>query len=266
MIEPIVSSQWLNANLGSSDLIILDASQKSNFGNIQIKGARVFDLKNVFSEKNSEFPNMLPSSKQFEIGCRKLGINKSSKIIVYDNLGVYSSPRVWWMFKIMGHKNVSVLNGGLPDWKSQGYETEENKKCEFELENFKAQFQTEMVKDFDFLLLNSKKQNALVIDARSTGRFNGMVPEPRKGLRSGHIPNSLNIPYDKVLENVRYKSKIELTELFSDIKTDGRPLVFSCGSGITACIVLLASELVIGNKKSVYDGSWTEWAQLVMED
>ncbi|MBL4862364.1 MAG: sulfurtransferase [Crocinitomicaceae bacterium] len=269
MTEPLTSSLWLKNNLGHSELIILDASQKSNqadlksdFENTQIKGARFFDLKNDFSDQHSEFPNTLPDIKQFEFGCRKLGINTSSKIVVYDNLGIYSSPRAWWMFKIMGHENVSVLNGGLPDWKSQGYETVERENHAFKRGDFEAKFQPEMVKDYMFIVSNLNTQIALVIDARSTDRFNGIAPEPRKGLKSGHIPNSLNIPYHIVLEQGSYKSKTELTELFNDLKTGDRPLVFSCGSGVTACIVLLACELILKNEKSVYDGSWTEWAQL----
>ena len=189
MTEPIVSSEWIIKNFDDLDLIILDASQKDNkeglktdFENIQIIGARYFDIKNTFSDRNRKYPNMLSSPKQFEINCRKLGINKSSKIVVYDNLGIYSSPRVWWMFKTMGHDNIAVLNGGLPDWINQGDKTEQTKNSEFEPGNFESQFQVEKVKDFDFIKENLKTQNSLLIDARSANRFNGVSPEPRKEL------------------------------------------------------------------------------------
>ncbi|NKI27323.1 sulfurtransferase [Arenibacter sp. 6A1] len=269
MKDPIVSSHWLKEELNNPNLVILDASQPTNIGGItsdfdslQIKGARFFDLKNSFSDKNSPYPNMLPSEEQFQAESRKLGINSDSIIVVYDNLGVYTSPRVWWMFKTMGHDAVFVLDGGLPQWSQDGYETEEKIDHPSLDGNFKARIRPEMVKDFQFVKANIVDNNALVIDARSSGRFNGTAPEPRKDLRSGSIPNSVNIPYEEVLEEGKYKSKKALQKLFQERNINDQPLVFSCGSGITACIVLLASELIQENKKSVYDGSWTEWAQL----
>lgn len=264
MLEPIVSAQWLHDNLENPDLIILNASQNPDIDYKQIKGSRFFDLKSAFSDKESKFPNTIPSPVQFEIECQKLGINDSSRIVVYDNKGVYSSPRVWWLFKVMGHKNVSVLNGGLPEWINQSYKTVEKESLDYKPGDFKTKFQSEMVRDYDFIKSNIKKQEAIVIDARSQGRFEGTAPEPREGLRSGHIPNSLNLPYEKVLDQGKLKSKTELTKIFEDLKISDKPLTFSCGSGITACIILLASELVLTNEKSVYDGSWTEWAQLTI--
>lgn len=262
MTESIVSSEWLYNNLESEDLIILDASQKEGDENIKIKGARIFDIKNDFSDKESVFPNTLPFPKDFESACRKLGINNRSKIVVYDNKGIYSSPRVWWMFKTMGHDNIAVLDGGLPDWNNNGYPTESRVQGEFEKGDFEEDFQSDYIKDFDFVLYNSKDPKALVIDARSAGRFNGTSPEPREGLSSGSIPESINLPYTEVLESGKYKPKTELAAIFNDLQLGESELVFSCGSGITACIIMLAAEMVIPNEKSVYDGSWTEWAQL----
>lgn len=269
MIKPIVSAKWVNENSTNPDLIILDASQRNNkaglkteFDNIQIKGARFFDLENTFSHKDSSLPNMLPGPKTFESECRKLGLNKSSKIVVYDNLGIYSSPRVWWMFKAMGYENISVLDGGLPAWKKEGYATEHSQNRTFESGNFEANYNPEKVKDSQFVRDNIAKKVAVVVDARSANRFNGVAPEPRQGLRSGHIPGSVNIPFQSVLGGGKYKPTAELTDLFARFNFDGKPLVFSCGSGVTACIVLLASELVLKNHTSVYDGSWTEWGQL----
>lgn len=270
-MKPLVTSQWLHTNLSDADIFILDAGltgtiagEVSEFQNKCIAGARFFDLKNNFSDANSPYPNMLPRPEDFQKECRKLGINSSSKLVIYDNLGVYSSPRVWWMFKAMGHDNVTVLDGGLPDWISNGYPTEEihlNKKSR--LGNFKANFKKEMVFDFDKISANIQDQNAIVIDARSEGRFNGTAPEPRPELKSGHIQNSLNIPYEKVLENGKFKSVSELEAIFNSETYSDKALVFSCGSGLTACIILLASELVLPNKKAVYDGSWTEWTQKI---
>lgn len=269
MNKPLTSSQWLFENLNHPDIIILDASQKSITAkkvnpneNLRIKGARYFDLKNNFSDNTAALPNTFPNTAQFEAECQKLGINDSSLIVVYDNLGIYSSPRVWWMLKIMGHKNVAVLNGGLPDWIKNKYPTENVKRQQYELGNFKAKLQSNAVKNYNYIKANTKTNQALVLDARSEGRFNGTAPEPREGLRSGSIPNSLNIPFGDVLENGKFKPEEELKAIFSKINPENKELVYSCGSGLTACIVLLAGELVLRNTTAVYDGSWTEWAQI----
>jgi thiosulfate/3-mercaptopyruvate sulfurtransferase len=156
---------------------------------------------------------------------------------------------------------VAVLNGGLPDWQAQGFETVSGKDPQLELGNFSAAFQSDMVVDYTTVKSNLKTKSALLIDARSTGRFDGTAPEPRPGLRSGHIPDSFNLPYTEVLADGKFKSQAELAALFSTLRNEERPLVFSCGSGVTACIDLLACELVLPNHKAVYDGSWTEWAQ-----
>ncbi len=264
MIEPLVSSSWLFNNLEDPDLIVLDASPKTtedDFENIGIKGSRHFDLKNEFSDASGKLPNTLPSAEQFQNSCRKLGITNSSKIVVYDNLGIYLSPRVWWMFNAMGHQNIAVLDGGLPEWIHRGYETVQHKENNIIPGNFNAKFQSEMVKGFDFVLSNVTLKKSVLIDARSAGRFKGIAPEPREGLQSGNIPGSLNLPYTDVLDNGKFKSREELSEIFNKLMINEKPLIFSCGSGVTACIILLASELVLKNDKSVYDGSWTEWAQ-----
>tara|TARA_B100000809_G_scaffold58333_1_gene54772 strand:+ start:3681 stop:4493 length:813 start_codon:yes stop_codon:yes gene_type:complete len=268
MTEPIVSSQWLLENLNNPDIIILDASQKKITSDNEIKndlkidGARYFDLKNNFSDSGCDLPNTLLNKAQFELESQKLGINASSVIVVYDNLGIYSSPRVWWMFKTMGHQNVFVLNGGLPNWIENDYPTEEIKAQQYESGNFKAHLNSESIKDFNFIKANLNNSNQIIIDARSSGRFNGTAPEPRKGLKSGSIPNSVNIPFGDVLKNGKFKSKEELEAIFSEINTEDKELIYSCGSGLTACIILLAGKLVLPNSTSVYDGSWTEWAQI----
>ena len=269
MTSNLINSKWLNDNLANPDLIILDASQTDNksgkepeFANVQIKGARVFDIKNDFSELGSQFPNTFPSSEQFEKGCQELGINKNSKIVVYDNLGIFTSPRVWWMFKTFGHKNISVLDGGLPDWVKKEYETEKIERSQYKLGDFKAQLQSNKVKYINDIKQNIISEKCLVVDARSAGRFKGITPEPRTGLRGGNIPKSVNLPFQVVLENGKFKSKDKLTRLFSCIEESEKPLIFSCGSGITACIILFAHHLVSENIEFVYDGSWTEWGTL----
>lgn len=262
MNTPLVTAQWLSTHLNDPDLVVLDASQPSNsIEPKSIPGARVFDLKNNFSDTRSKFPNTFPSVEHFENESRGLGINKNSNIVVYDNRGIYFSPRAWWMFKVMGHDNVAVLDGGLPEWEKQGCKTEARKNKEYAFGNFTTSVLSNVVKDFDFVVKNIEQEESLVIDARSAGRFKGTAPEPRAGLRSGHIPKSINIPYETLLENGMFKGQKELLKIFKAATIEKEPLVFSCGSGVTACIVLLATELVgLTNEKSVFDGSWTEWA------
>ncbi len=267
MIDSLVSPQWLYERINQPTIIVLDASPESNKSGLipshptkQILGARKFDSKHTFSDKNSSLPNMLPSPEAFEKGCRELGINNESIIVVYDNLGVYSSPRVWWMFNTMGHSNITVLNGGLAAWVDAGFPVEEIKLQSYEKGNFTASFQPDWVVNKEFIHQNIYRNEALILDARSTGRFNGTQPDPRPELPSGNIPNSVNLPFKEVLQDGRYKSTEELSSIFSKFKLQNRRLVFSCGSGITACVIMLAAQQVVDNPKAVYDGSWTEWA------
>lgn len=267
-MESIVSVEWLNKNLEDKHLILLDASTSSVLASneestISIKNARFFDLKNHFSAKNSTLPNTIPTSTNFEIEARKLGINNHSKIVIFDNLGIYSSPRAWWLFKIMGHSKVAVLDGGLPAWLKQKAPTEElNKKLKINLGDFTSSYNSQLFRDYHNILNNLKSNKEQVIDARSADRFNAITPEPRPRLRGGNIPNSVNIPFELVLEKGKFKSKQELNDLFNTFDLANKPLIFSCGSGITACILYLAFEQVGNNSKAIYDGSWTEWANV----
>ena len=268
MNQPIVSPKWLYEHLDHPDLIILDASLAANkskldseFANVQIKGSRFFDLKNTFRDKKNALPNTLPDPQLFARACRELGICTRSKIVVYDHLGIYSSPRVWWMFKTMGHRDVAVLDGGLPAWVNEGFEVETRQDQAVKTGDFSANYQAELVANMDRVVSNLQHKSAVVIDARSAERFKGTAPEPRKGLESGHIPGAKNIPFKDVLNEGKYKPKAELRAIFESLKLDNHPLIFTCGSGITACIIMLASELIQKNPCAVYDGSWTEWAQ-----
>jgi len=267
-LNPVVSVKWLFENIENPNLVILDASPRENksnlipeFTGIQIKGARKFDMENVFLDKENSIPNMIPNERIFEEECQKLGINNDSLIIVYDNLGVYTSPRVWWMFKVMGHSKIAVLDGGLSAWKNENLQTEPIQKKEIFSGNFTAKYHTDMVVDANILLENIESKKFQVIDARSEERFNGITPEPRANMLSGHIPNSVNLPFEEVLNNGKMKPKEELTKIFNKINIENQSLAFTCGSGITACIILLASELISENKKVLYDGSWAEWGQ-----
>lgn len=264
MTNPIVSSAWLQQHLNDSNLIVLEARLEQNQSNLenqnsglQIKGARLFDIKNNFSDTNNPLPNTFPSEEKFTAESQKLGINSNNTIVVYDTLGIYSSPRVWWMFKAMGHSNVYVLDGGLPEWIKEGFPTEkEQQTTSYPKGNFVAKFQPELIKNKEQILKNISTKKAVLMDARSSDRFHATHEEPRAGLRSGHIPGSINVPFTELQRDGKFKSKEELKEI---LKLNDQPLFFTCGSGITACIVLLATELISDNPKAVYDGSWTEW-------
>jgi len=267
-MNEIVSIEWLHQYLNHPDLIILDASlnatAEGNTGDTLLKtipGARFFDIKNNFSNPNSSLPNTLPNETQFETECQKLGIRRNSKIVVFDSLGIYSSPRVWWLFKLMGHREISVLDGGLPAWIDSGYSTETRRPKHHELGDFKAALQSKYVKNYQDVLDNVHTKTFTIVDARSQGRFNGSADEPRKHLKSGHIPDSINIPYGEVLTNGKFKTASELQRVFNRKYDDQKELVFSCGSGLTACIVMLANVIAFHKSRTIYDGSWTEWAE-----
>ncbi|MFT6865761.1 MAG: thiosulfate/3-mercaptopyruvate sulfurtransferase [Cyclobacteriaceae bacterium] len=268
-MEALVSCDWLFHNRNIENLIILDSSTATNVAGlvpkqkeVQIPNSVFFDLKNSFSDSDHPLPNTLPAADNFESACQKLGINKSSSIVVYDNLGIYSAPRVWWMFRVMGHKNVAVLDGGLPAWVEAEYETVSDYIIPTHLGDFMADFDESGLKESVEILKSLNDTEKLLIDARSEDRFYGKSPEPRIGMRSGHIPGSINIPFERVLKNGKYKSKAELEAMFMELNIRNKSLTFSCGSGLTACIVLLSAELVLDNQTSVYDGSWAEWGQL----
>ncbi|MEZ7497663.1 sulfurtransferase [Flavobacterium sp. Arc3] len=266
MKNPIVSVAWLHEHLQDPELIILDASQKVNqnkdespLEDLQIKGARIFDIKNDFSDTTNPLPNTVPNADAFAKAAQKLGINKDSKIVVYDSLGIYTSPRAWWLFTIMGHHNVWVLDGGLPAWAKENLPVEKPEKRTYKSGDFESKFKPEMVKTTAQILGNIDSKEAVLIDARSSDRYLGETKEPRAGLRSGHIPGSINIPYSNLLSEGKFLSKEELTKILPKQNT---ALYFSCGSGVTACIDLIAYELIGDtNPKAVYDGSWTEWGQ-----
>ncbi len=267
-MNPLVSADWLAENLDDPQLVILDASIKTKLvktppisTTLRIPGARFFDLKGAFSDKESNLPNTLPSTEAFTAGVRELGINQDSKIVVYDNFGVYSSPRVWWMFKAMGHAEVAVLDGGLKAWVENEYICEWIEDQNINPGNFEGKLQPSLMKDATYIKEHLDDNNIAIIDARSEGRFKGMAPEPRAGLKGGHIPNSLNLPWAQVIKDGQFLSKEELKTLFDSFNINDKTLVFTCGSGLSACIILLASELISGQPKAIYDGSWSEWGQ-----
>ncbi|SHI93369.1 sulfurtransferase [Aquimarina spongiae] len=271
LTSPLVSVDWLAAHLDHKDLIILDATIKKvtsditeRYPEVKIKNSRFFDIKKMFSDTTSDIPNMLLSPEKFADACQQLGISSHHKIVVYDKIGMYSSPRVWWMFKIMGHSQIAVLNGGLPAWQEKDLpcEPEDALQKEYALGNFEAHFNPKLVTAASEVLEEMNNEQTVILDARSSGRFNATEPEPRASLKGGHIPNSKSLPYKQLLEKGIMKSTPELEKIFSDFNIDNKKLIFTCGSGITACILMMAAEIAGYSNLSVYDGSWSEWGQL----
>jgi thiosulfate/3-mercaptopyruvate sulfurtransferase len=265
----LVSVQWLHQNIENDKLIVLDAtirkiSDSTVFSSEEwIPKTRYFDLKGKFSDTKAQFPTTLPSTEQFQQEARILGVHRDSIIVVYDTKGIYSSARVWWLFKTFGFKNVAVLNGGLPEWKRFNYITVSSLDVpNWELGNFLTDYQPKHMCFFKDISERSKDTEYLILDARSEDRFKGLALEPRAGLRSGTIPNSKNLPYTDLRDGHCLKSKEELKIIFNTFKIEDKSLTFSCGSGITACILALVADILEYKKLAVYDGSWTEYGTL----
>lgn len=266
MSKNLIDVAELKALTGSEKLVILDASMAAPLPGVSndlqqglIPQARRFDLEKVFIDNDSTLPHTMPAADKFQEEARKLGINQDSMIVVYDNMGLYSSPRAWWMFKAMGHNNVKVLNGGLPQWKASGGEVIET-EVPVNPGNFSVNPQALSFISADELLelINNRAVN--VLDARSGPRFNGLEAEPRKGVRSGHMPGAQCLHFRALTKDGQLKPNSELTTLFTGLQLRTQsPMVMTCGSGITACILALAADELSYQDIRVYDGSWAEW-------
>jgi thiosulfate/3-mercaptopyruvate sulfurtransferase len=263
---PIVSVSWLAAHLEAPDLVVLDASMQPPGAaapalsqDVWLPGARVFDFNEKICDPTSSLPHMMPSPELFTREVRALGVCRSSRVVVYDRIGIFSSPRAWWMFKAMGYDPVAVLDGGLPAWLEAGLPVEGRSVEPAAPGDFVARPRPELFCDADHVAAALASDRAAVLDARSEGRFLGREPEPRPGLRAGHMPNARNLPFGAVQAAGRMRSPEELAVLLSTKVGDRQTLIFSCGSGVTACTLALAAELAGYSDKAVYDGSWSEW-------
>jgi len=270
--SPLVSAKWLRENRSAQNLVTLDGSIPKVTGGLgevnmlQIPRTRFFDIKRKFSNVDDPFPNAVPSEEQFTKNAQALGINKDSAIVVYDEQGIYSSARVWYLFKAFGHDNVAVLDGGLPEWVDKGFPTETKISRQVEVGDFEAKYSSSYFNFFENIKDISSDDSCLIMDARSSDRFNSEVPEPRKDLRGGNIPNSVSLPYSSLMNGYRLKQEGELKKAFNKLVSNQKKLVFSCGSGITACVLALAAELIGEKECSVYDGSWTEYGSLTTRE
>ena len=262
------STEWLAGKLGDDKVVVVDGSYylttenrnaKEEYLKAHIPGAVFFDI-NAIADKETDLPHMLPGPDQFGTALSALGISEKDTIVVYDGKGLYSAPRVWWTLRIFGAKEVFILDGGMPAWKAEGRPTEagEVKRAP---RTFKAEMDTgavAMVADVQMALNNEDVQ---VVDARAAGRFAGTEPEPRKGLRGGHMPGALNVPFAEIVENGRLAAPEKITAAFAKggVDTD-KPIIASCGSGVTAVVLALGLDAIGKKMPRVYDGSWTEWA------
>lgn len=265
----LVETDWLEAHLEAPDLVVMDASwhmpgsdrdAKAEYLAEHIPGALFFDIDDL-SDASSPFPHMLPSPEKFSSRMRRMGIGDGSRIVVYDSLGLFSAARAWWTFRVMGVRDVAVLNGGLPKWKAENLPLEEGQPPPRTERHFTARRDLELVSDLDDVQSALRSKSAQIVDARSPDRFAGSVPEPRPGVRSGHIPGSTNLHYATLIQSDgTMKPADELMRIFTETGLQfGRPVVASCGSGLTAGILALSLNLLGHRRTAVYDGSWSEW-------
>jgi len=265
MSDDIVSTEWLAQHLESPDIAILDASwhlpsssrnAKREFTEGHIPGAQFFDIDEI-SDTSSSLPHMLPSPEKFSSRVRRMGIGDGKRVIVYDAAGLFSAARVWWMFKVFGHDDVAVLDGGLPKWKAENRALAEGPAATPQERHFTARYRSMMVRD----MAEVRGGVAQIADARSPRRFRGEEPEPRPGVRAGHMPGARNVHYATLLKaDGSLKSPVEIASVFANAGIDiSKPVITSCGSGVTAAVLSLSLTLAGARDHALYDGSWAEW-------
>jgi thiosulfate/3-mercaptopyruvate sulfurtransferase len=261
------SAEWLSGQIGKPDVVVVDGSYylptqkrdaKAEYLAGHIPGAVFFDI-NAVADHSTELPHMLPGPDQFAEAAGALGISEGDTIVVYDGSGLYSAPRIWWTFRIFGARNVFILDGGLPGWKAEGRLTEAG-DVKRPKRPFKAEMDTGAVAMLGDVQMAINDRRVQVVDARSTGRFAGREPEPRAGLRSGHMPGALNVPFTEIVENGRLASAEQIARAFKKAGVDPeKPIITSCGSGVTAAILALGLDAIGTPPARIYDGSWSEW-------
>ena len=266
--KTLVSTDWLAKHLRDPDLRVLDASwylpdagrdAKAEYDAAHIPGDRFFDIDEI-SDQRSNLPHMAPPPEKFISRMRAMGIGDGHQVVVYDGAGIFSAARVWWTFRLMGKTDVAVLDGGFPKWKAEGREIEDMPPIVRD-RHMTVSRQNQLVKDVTQVAHAAKLGEAEILDARSAPRFRGEEPEPRPGLRSGHIPGSKNIPFATLLNaDGTMKPPAELRAVFEGAGVDlARPAITSCGSGVTAAVLSLALERIGHRNHALYDGSWAEW-------
>jgi thiosulfate/3-mercaptopyruvate sulfurtransferase len=267
--DGLVSTEWLARHLDAPDLRIVDGSftlpgvtptAQELYARRHLPGAVFFDIDDIADER-SPLPHMLPSAEKFAQRMRRLGLGDGHKIVVYDSTGLSSAARPWWMLRVFGHHDVAILDGGLPKWQAESRPVTDDTPAPRE-RHFTARLNTLLVRDKAQLLANLASGREQVLDARARGRFAGTQKEPRAGLRGGHIPGSLNLPYDELIDP-KTRTMLPAEDLARRFAASGleraKPVVTSCGSGVTACALAFGLYLLGWPDAAVYDGSWSEW-------
>ncbi|MEQ9606440.1 MAG: 3-mercaptopyruvate sulfurtransferase, partial [Kiloniellaceae bacterium] len=267
--EALVSTAWLADNLGAPDLRVVDASYylpgegldpRQEFEAQHIPGAVFFDI-DAIKDPANDLPHMVPPPHIFSSKVRKLGLGDGLRLVIYDQRGLFSAPRVWWTFRYFGHEDVAVLDGGLPKWLNEGRPVEDG-PARPEERHFTPRVNSMLLRDRGQMLENLTRQNEQVVDARGAGRFEGRDPEPRQGLRAGHIPGSRNLPFTEMFDPATQtlRDAATLKTRFTAAGIDlGKPVVTTCGSGVTAAVLALGLHRLGHRDVAVYDGSWSEW-------
>ena len=267
MNNPFVTTDWLAAHLTDPNVVVLDGSwhmpnaarnAQAEYLAGHIPGAVFFDIDGI-ADNSTDLPHMLPAPNEFARMVGALGISDTMTIVIYDELGLFSAPRVWWTFRTMGAQDVYILAGGGPKWRAERRPTETGLVTR-PRQVFHTELDPDRIATFEMVRDRSRDGKAQIADARPAPRFHGEVPEPRPGLRSGHIPNSLNVPVSLLTEAGQMKPPAELAELFTGrgLELD-KPIITTCGSGITASTLALALQLAGAEEVALYDGSWSEW-------
>ena len=266
---PLVTTEWLAAELGGANLVVFDATKylpnepkdgRTEFLKAHIPSARYFDIDQI-ADPDTDLPHMVPTPGRFAKLMAGLGVSNDSRIVFYDQKGLASAARGWWLMGLFGHDNAAVLDGGLPKWLKEDRPTQDGEPSPPASTQFRPDYRAGQLRGVGDMLRNVRTQTELVVDARAAGRFTGAVPEPRAGMRSGHIPGSVNLPYTDLLHpDGTFRSVDEVRSRLRDVGVDGaHPVVTSCGSGVTACILTLGLRVAGFPEGAVYDGSWTEW-------
>jgi thiosulfate/3-mercaptopyruvate sulfurtransferase len=266
---PLVTTEWLAGQLGTPGLVVFDATKylpnepkdgKTEYLRAHVPGARFFDIDQV-ADTDTDLPHMVPAPGRFAKLMSELGVSNTSRIVFYDQKGLASAARGWWLMGLFGHDQAAVLDGGLPKWQRENRPLGDGQAAAPAPGQFVPDFRARQLRGIGDILRNVASRDELVLDARAAGRFTGAVPEPRAGMRSGHIPGSASLPYtDLLTPDGTFRPAAELRARFAAAGADGtRPVVTSCGSGVTACILTLGLRLAGLPEGAVYDGSWTEW-------
>jgi thiosulfate/3-mercaptopyruvate sulfurtransferase len=263
----LVTTEWLAARLGKPELAIVDGSfylpalkrdAKAEYLAGHIPGAVFFDI-DAIADHSTDLPHMLPGATQFSQQVGDLGVGRDDTIVVYDGVGLGGAPRVWWTFRIFGAKKVFILDGGLPKWKAEGQPIEAGPSRRA-LRKFEAELNTALIAGVSDVQRALMDRSAQVVDARPANRFRGEAPEPRPGVRGGHMPGALNVPVTELIENGRLIAPEKIAEKFAAGGVDlSEPIITSCGSGVTAATLWFALDAIGNPPRALYDGSWTEW-------